>query len=104
VYKLHTGVDVAVPSGVSVLAAADGVVTISGNHNAYGKYISINHGGGVATLYAHNSKLLVSVGDEVARGQVIAKAGSTGDSTGNHCHFSMYENGAIINPRKYFPK
>ena len=63
----------------------------------------IDHGGGFVTLYAHNSKLLVSVGDTVAKGQVIAKVGSTGDSTGNHCHFTMYQNGAVIDPRIYFP-
>ncbi len=102
VYKLHTGVDIAVPSGVSVLAAADGVVTISGNHTAYGKYISINHGGGVATLYAHNSQLLVKAGDSVKKGQVISKSGNTGWSTGPHLHFEVLVNGNPVNPMQYF--
>ena len=102
VYKLHTGVDVAVPSGVSVLAAADGVVTISGNHTAYGKYVSINHGGGVATLYAHNSQLLVKAGDSVKKGQVISKSGNTGWSTGPHLHFEVLVNGNPVNPMQYY--
>ena len=102
--EFHNGIDIPVAFGTDIYASNAGTVVKSQWHNSYGYYVMIDHGGGYATLYAHNSKLLVSVGDEVARGQVIAKAGSTGDSTGNHCHFSMYENGAIINPRKYFPK
>ncbi len=102
--EFHNGIDIPVAFGTDIYASNSGTVVKSQWHNSYGYYVMIDHGGGYATLYAHNSKLLVSVGDEVTRGQVIAKAGSTGDSTGNHCHFSMYENGAIINPRKYFPK
>lgn len=101
-YKLHTGIDIGVGSGTNVLAAADGVVTISGNHTAYGKYISINHGGGVGTLYAHNSQLLVSVGQSVKKGQVIAKSGNTGWSTGPHLHFEVLINGSPVDPMKYF--
>ena len=62
----------------------------------------IDHGGGYATLYAHCSKLIVSVGDKVTRGQVIAYVGSTGSSTGNHLHFSLYENSAHTDPMKFF--
>ena len=102
--ELHNGIDIPVAFGTDIYASNSGTVVKSTWHNSYGYYVMIDHGGGYATLYAHNSKLLVSVGDYVERGQVIAKAGSTGDSTGNHCHFSMYENGATINPRKYFPK
>ena len=102
--ELHNGIDIPVAFGTDIYASNSGTVVKSTWHNSYGYYVMIDHGGGFATLYAHNSKLLVSVGDYVERGQVIAKAGSTGDSTGNHCHFSMYENGATINPRKYFPK
>lgn len=102
--EFHNGIDIPVAFATDIYASNSGTVKKSTWHDSYGYYIMIDHGGGYATLYAHNSKLLVSVGDEVERGQVIAKAGSTGDSTGNHCHFSMYENGAIINPRKYFPK
>ncbi len=101
--EFHNGMDIPVAFGTDIYASNSGTVVKSQWHNSYGYYVMIDHGGGYATLYAHNSKLLVSVGDAVYRGQVIAKAGSTGDSTGNHCHFSMYENGAIINPRKYFP-
>lgn len=101
--EFHNGMDIPVKFATDIYASNSGTVVKSQWHNSYGYYVMIDHGGGYATLYAHNSKLLVSVGDEVERGQVIAKAGSTGDSTGNHCHFSMYENGAIINPRKYFP-
>ncbi len=101
--EFHNGMDIPVKFGTDIYASNAGTVVKSQWHSSYGYYVMIDHGGGYATLYAHNSTLLVSVGDEVERGQVIAKAGSTGDSTGNHCHFSMYENGVIINPRKYFP-
>ncbi len=101
-YKLHTGIDIACGMGHDIVAAADGVVVISGNHTAYGKYISINHGGGIVTLYGHNSQLLVSVGQSVKKGQLIAKAGSTGWSTGPHLHFEVIINGATVNPMNYF--
>ena len=101
-YKLHSGVDIGCFTGHNVLAAADGVVVISGNHTAYGKYVSINHGGGIVTLYAHNSQLLVSVGQSVKQGQIIAKSGNTGWSTGQHLHFEVLVNGAPVNPMNYF--
>ena len=101
-YKLHTGIDIACGMGHDIVAAADGVVVISGNHTAYGKYISINHGGGIVTLYGHNSQLLVSVGQSVKKGQLIAKAGSTGWSTGPHLHFEVIINGQTVNPMNYF--
>ena len=82
--ELHNGIDIPVAFGTDIYASNAGTVVKSTWHNSYGYYVMIDHGGGYATLYAHNSKLLVSVGDYVERGQVIAKAGSTGDSTGNH--------------------
>lgn len=97
-YKLHTGVDLAAPMGTPVHAAADGTVTIAGRMPAYGLEVVIDHGGHVSTLYGHNSRLLVSVGDVVKRGQVIAKSGSTGWSTGPHVHFEKRVNGKPVNP------
>lgn len=100
--ELHNGIDIPAPLGTSVYAANTGTVVIATWHYSYGNYIMIDHGGGIMTLYAHNSQLLVSVGDKVTKGQVIAKVGSTGDSTGNHCHFSVRNNGSFIDPMQYF--
>lgn len=101
VWKGHTGIDIGAGYGADVLAAEDGTVTVAGTNVAYGKYIIINHGGGLATLYAHNSSLLVSSGQNVKRGEVIAKVGSTGYSTGPHCHFEVMVNGATVDPLPY---
>lgn len=98
VYKLHTGVDIAAPSGTAIKAAADGVVIISGWQGAYGYAVVIDHGGGISTLYGHCSKLLVKVNDKVTQGQVIARVGSTGYSTGPHVHFEKRVNGTPVNP------
>ena len=98
---LHRGIDIGAPLGSDVLAAEAGRVVTSGWNNSYGYYITINHGGGYVTLYAHNSKLLVSAGDNVTRGQVIAKCGSTGNSTGPHIHFEVMINGELKNPLNY---
>lgn len=100
--SVHRGIDIGVPMGSNVLAAEAGTVATAGFNGSYGYYITINHGGGYVTLYAHNSKLLVSKGDIVKRGQVIAKAGSTGNSTGPHIHFEVMVNGVCQNPTKYF--
>ncbi len=97
----HNGIDIPCGYGTNIYAANSGKVIVSEYHYSYGNYVVIDHGGGISTLYAHNSKLLVKVGDTVTKGQVIAKAGSTGDSTGNHCHFMVRENGTAVNPLGY---
>ncbi len=102
-YNFHGGLDIAVPYGTSIKAADGGKVITAGWHNSYGNYIIIDHENGKQTYYAHNSKLLVSVGQRVYQGQVIAKAGSTGNSTGTHCHFEVRVNGQRQNPRNYLP-
>ncbi len=99
--KLHTGIDYAAPYGTAIYAAEDGKVLTSGWINGYGYTVTINHGGGYVTLYAHCSKLLVSAGQSVTAGQTIAKVGSTGNSTGNHLHFEVKVNGATQNPANY---
>lgn len=101
VNKMHTGIDIGAASGTNVLAANSGTVIKAGWNNSYGNVIMIDHGGGIVTLYAHNSKLLVSTGDVVARGQVIALVGSTGNSTGPHIHFEVRVNGEYENPRTW---
>lgn len=101
--RFHAGIDIGAAYGTSILAANDGVVIVAGyNAGGYGNYVVINHGGGYSTLYAHCSSLLVSVGQKVSRGQVIAKCGSTGMSTGPHIHFEVQVNGATTNPMQYF--
>lgn len=102
--KMHTGVDINVLMGKDIVAANDGKVILAGTNGGYGKCIIIDHGGKIATLYAHNSKLLVKVGDKVTRGQVIAKCGSTGLSTGPHLHFEVRINGKHTDPMPYITK
>ncbi len=98
----HRGIDIGAPSGSNVLAAESGTVVTAGYNSSYGYYITINHGGGYVTLYAHNSKLLVSKGQSVSKGQVIAKVGSTGNSTGPHVHFEVMVNGTYKDPMSFF--
>ncbi len=99
----HTGLDIAGPMGSAIYAAKSGTVVKAqaGWNGGYGTYIIIDHGGGVHTLYAHNSQLYVSVGEKVTQGQTIAAMGSTGRSTGPHIHFEVRINGAKYNPLKY---
>lgn len=100
--KTHSGIDIGAGMGTNIFAAADGTVIISGwNSGGYGNYVVIDHGGGITTLYAHCSSLLVSRGQKVSRGQVIAKCGSTGMSTGPHLHFEVLKNGAHTDPYAY---
>lgn len=102
--KLHTGIDIGIPSGKSIVASQHGKVIHSGWYGGYGKVVMIDHGGGIVTLYAHNSSLLVKEGQQVKKGQNIARAGSTGMSTGPHLHFEVRENGQYIDPLKYLKK
>ena len=100
--RYHGGVDFPCPSGSSVYAAASGTVILAKNLNySYGHYLIIDHGNGLSTLYAHNTTLLVGVGSHVTKGQVIARSGSTGNSTGPHCHFEVRVNGTRVNPMNY---
>ena len=101
VNKLHTGIDIRVPLGGNIVAAADGTVIYSGYLGSYGNTIIIDHGGGITTLYAHNSSLLVGNGANVKRGDSISRAGSTGMSTGPHLHFEVRVNGAYQDPLTY---
>ena len=99
----HKGIDIAAPRGTPVYAADGGTVTYSGWMSGYGYTIRIDHGNGYVTYYAHNSSLVAKVGQHVYKGQQIAKVGSTGNSTGNHCHFEIRYNGVAKNPLNYLP-
>lgn len=97
----HKGVDLAAPYGTAILASAAGKVTTSTYSKSAGNYIVIAHGNGMSTVYMHCSALLVSAGEVVEQGEVIAKVGSTGYSTGNHLHFGVIKNGTYVNPMGY---
>lgn len=98
----HTGLDIAAPKGTPIKAAAAGTVTYAGNaDDGYGNYVVLSHGNGVQTVYAHCSSLLVSKGQKVSQGEVIAKVGSTGNSTGNHLHLEVRKDGVTYNPQNY---
>ena len=97
----HKGVDLAAPYGANILASAAGVVTTAKYSSSAGNYVVIAHGNGISTVYMHASSLLVSVGDVVEQGQVIAKVGSTGYSSGNHLHFGVIKNGTYVDPLGY---
>lgn len=97
----HSGVDIGAPYGASVVAANAGTVIMAQWYGGYGNCVMIDHGGGVVTLYGHNSAFNVSVGQTVSRGETIAFIGSTGNSTGPHCHFEVRINGATTDPLDY---
>lgn len=99
--EFHTGYDIPGAYGSNIVAAASGRVITARYVNGYGYTVMIDHGSGLVTLYGHNSRLVVSVGQQVSKGQVIAKCGSTGNSTGNHCHFEVRKNGRHTSPAPY---
>lgn len=99
--RLHAGTDFGAPSGTPILAADSGVVVSAGWRNGYGNAVLIDHGNGLATLYAHQSRLAVSGGQSVAQGDVIGYVGSTGNSTGPHLHFEVRKGGTAVNPMSY---
>jgi len=99
--RLHAGIDIAASTGTPVHAAAGGVVVKASYNGGYGNVVIVDHGSGIMTLYGHNSSFAASVGTSVKRGDVIAYAGSTGNSTGPHCHFEVRINGVPQNPRNW---
>ena len=99
--RMHNGLDIAVNTGTPVKAAADGRVTFAGWNGGYGILVIIDHGNGVETRYAHNSRLNVKVGQKVSRGQVVAYSGNTGNSTGPHVHFEIRYKNNPVNPQLY---
>jgi murein DD-endopeptidase MepM/ murein hydrolase activator NlpD len=100
-YKMHTGVDIDASYGASIVAANNGIVISAGWQDGYGYTVIVDHGGGITTLYAHCSKLLVKKGEKVRKGQTIAQAGNTGTATGTHLHFEVRIDGNVTNPLEY---
>ena len=100
--KFHSGIDIGVEEGKDILTVQDGVVIYADWLGGYGKTVIISHGNNITTLYAHNSELLVKLGDKVKKGQVIAKSGNTGFSTGPHLHFEIRINNIPVNPILYY--
>ena len=101
IYKLHTGTDIGAPMGAEFIAANDGVVVKAAYNRAYGNMVIVDHGGGISTLYAHGSQILVQEGDTVMQGTPVLKVGSTGYSTGAHAHFEVRVNGQYLDPLEY---
>ena len=101
-FRPHEGVDISAPRGTNITAPADGRVTFVGRRLGDGLVVELDHGGGVVTLYAHCQRALVTKGDYVAAGAVIAKVGSSGLATGPHVHFEVMVNGRHVDPLRYF--
>lgn len=101
--KFHSGLDFSAPQGTPIYATADGTITTAGNTgNGYGNHVIINHGFGYETLYGHMVRVKVRNGEQVKRGEVIGWVGSTGKSTGPHCHYEVHKNGEKIDPIYFF--
>jgi murein DD-endopeptidase MepM/ murein hydrolase activator NlpD len=101
--KFHAGLDFAAPLGTPIYATADGVVRVAGNlGNGYGNHVVINHGYGYETLYGHMYRIAIKNGQHVKRGEVIGYVGSTGKSTGPHCHYEVHKNGRPLDPVYFF--
>ena len=100
--EMHRGIDIAAPTGTPIRATGGGIVVFSGWSGAFGNKVIIDHGMGLRTLYAHNSANLVHVNQRVARGEIIARVGSTGQSTGPHVHYETILNGVAVNPAQFF--
>jgi len=99
--EFHDGLDIGAPYGTTVVATADGMVTFVGYRSGYGRTVTISHGYGFETSYCHNSSTLVKVGQQVKKGQAIAKVGSSGRSTGPHLHYMVKHNGELKNPADF---
>lgn len=101
IFKLHTGTDIGAPYGADFIAANDGIVVKAGYNGAYGNMVILDHGGGIQTLYAHGSEILVQEGDVVTSGTPVLKVGATGYATGPHAHFEVRINGSPVEPLDY---
>jgi len=101
VMAFHTGIDIAAKPGTPVRATADGIVIFAGRSGGNGNLVGLAHGFGYSTYYAHNRKIIVKVGQVVKRGDIISYVGSTGSSTGPHCHYEVWKNGKDTNPKPY---
>jgi murein DD-endopeptidase MepM/ murein hydrolase activator NlpD len=99
--RLHAGIDIAVPSGTPIHAAGSGTVALAGWVDGYGNYTCVDHGGGLATCYGHQSSIGVGVGSHVTQGQVIGYTGCTGHCLGPHLHFEVRINGSPVDPLGY---
>ncbi|HVG31155.1 MAG TPA: M23 family metallopeptidase [Pyrinomonadaceae bacterium] len=102
-FEFHPGQDIRAERGTGVVAAATGTVLSAGWQNGYGQMVEVSHGGGLTTRYAHLSKIEVAAGQQLARGDVVGRVGSTGRSTGPHLHYEVRINGEAVNPRAYLP-
>ena len=99
--QFHTGIDISVPTGTPVKATADGIISFAGWSAGSGNLVVVEHGLGYYTAYAHNSSIAVKIGQRVKRGEIISHSGSTGNSTGPHVHYEVWEQGKAVNPKSF---